>query len=215
MTLTAQGLCKSYENMLILDHVDIEVVPGSFHGIIGPSGCGKTTLLSLLATLERPESGTLHIDNIDMLKLDQYSLANFRNAHFGFVFQSSYLLLHLDVIQNIALPYDYGVVEKREIIFARVQHLLASLGLAGYDNKRTALLSGGEQQRVAIARALVRNPNIIFADEPTGNLDADNTRVILEYLKKLCHDEGKSVVMVTHDSDAASYCNSIKVLSKL
>ena len=212
--LTLHKLTKSFGDTVVLKELSLEVSQGEFIGVMGPSGCGKTTLLSILATLDRPDSGEYFINEHNIFNLNEEELASYRNSNFGFVFQSSNLLMNLSVGDNIALPFQYGAFTKPEVIKERVTSLLDSVGLQGYEDKKVNLLSGGEQQRVAIARALSKNPDIIFADEPTGNLDAGNTAIILEYLQALCNNENKMVIMVTHDSFAVEYCSRIIELSK-
>jgi putative ABC transport system ATP-binding protein len=212
--LSVHNLSKSFGDTVVLDALSLEIFKGEFIGIVGPSGCGKTTLLSILATLDRPDSGEYAISDHNILDLSDDALAMYRNSHFGFVFQSSNLMMNLSVSENIALPFYYGEFTPSKVISQRVSYLLGSVGLHGYENKKANLLSGGEQQRVAIARALSKNPDIIFADEPTGNLDAGNTVIILEYLRSLCRNENKTVIMVTHDSFASQYCSRIIELPK-
>lgn len=212
--MKVEELNKSFGDTIVLKGFSMEVSQGEFIAVMGPSGCGKTTLLSILATLDRPDRGSYDIDGKNIFDLDEQALAAYRNSHFGFVFQSSNLLMDLSVRDNIAVPFQYGEFTRSDIIDRRVSSLLDSVGLHGYEQKRVNLLSGGEQQRVAIARALVKDPEIIFADEPTGNLDAKNTILILEYLQALCKDAHKTVIMVTHDSFAAQYCSRMIELSK-
>lgn len=212
--IKVDALQKSFGERLILDHLSLDIRRGEFIGIIGPSGCGKTTLLSILATLDRPDAGEYHIDGKDMLSLSEPEVAAYRNRHFGFVFQSSNLLMDLSVMDNIAMPFQYGAYTPSKVIRDRVKTSLESVGLEGQEHRQASLLSGGEQQRVAIARALIKHPQIIFADEPTGNLDARNSDMVLDRLRISSSQEQKTVIMVTHDAHAIDYCTRIIEMSK-
>lgn len=212
MKLSAVGLVKRYGDQPVLDGLDFHADAGEFVGIVGPSGCGKSTLLAILASLDLPDAGTLHYDGHDALRMHEHELSRWRNRRFGFVFQSSHLLMHLGVLQNVMLPFCYGPHQNDAEIRAR--QALQSVGLGDAATRTAALLSGGEQQRAALARALVNDPAVIFADEPTGNLDAENSRRVLEQLCRICQ-AGKTVIMVTHDPMAVKHCSRVLTLRKL
>ena len=198
--LQAKNLKKIYGSgnnaVHALDGVDLSVKKGEFVAIVGTSGSGKSTLLHMLGGLDRPTSGTVMVDGQDIFSLKEEALTIFRRRKIGFVFQAYNLVPVLNVYENIVLPIelDGGKVNKDF-----VQQIVQTLGL---DDRLDALpnqLSGGQQQRVAIARALVNNPDILLADEPTGSLDSDNGRMIVETLQRLAHQEERCVIVVTHD----------------
>jgi putative ABC transport system ATP-binding protein len=209
MILDAKNIFKSYGSNVILDDFNLSVKKGEFLAIVGPSGKGKSTLLSILATLDVPDRGELFFENIDLLKLSSSQISVIRNEKFGFIFQHSNMLMHLNVRDNIALPFYYGSYFDELYIEDRVKLMLSKVGLDEFGNNEVRFLSGGEQQRAAIARALIKDPKIIFADEPTGNLDEKNSIVILDMLKKLTISEGKTVVIVTHDPLVIKYCTRV------
>ncbi len=192
-----------------LDGVDLDVATGEFAAVMGPSGSGKSTLMNIVGCLDRPTSGTYHLDNIDVSTLDRDERAVIRNAKIGFVFQSFNLLARTTAVENVELPLLYG-----ELGWSREQRRNAALdalhrvGLAGRENNQPSQLSGGQQQRVAIARALVTNPAILLADEPTGNLDSRTSEEIMGIFQKL-NDEGKTVVLITHEPDIAQHAKRI------
>lgn len=174
---------------------------------MGKSGCGKSTLLSILASLDSPSLGQVLLDDKDIATLDNKELSTLRNEAFGFIFQQANLIMNLNVEENILLPFHYSKHVDSAKAKERVAYLLEALNLKGYNQRRVHNLSGGEMQRVAIARALVKEPQIIFADEPTGNLDQGNTQEILSFLQTLIREQNLLAVMVTHDSFSASFCN--------
>jgi putative ABC transport system ATP-binding protein len=186
--------------LTILERVDLAVGPGEFAAILGPSGSGKSTLLGLLAGLDRPTSGEVHLDGerIDTRGEDELSLLRRRKV--GFVFQSFQLLPNLTALENVLLPLELaGAPRARE----RARDLLAEVGLGERTHHYPAQLSGGEQQRVALARAFAPRPQVLFADEPTGNLDADTGAHVLELLAGLREKDGTTLVLVTHDPEVA------------
>ena len=213
MILEAINISKSYGDVRVLSDINMQIHASEFYGISGPSGCGKTTFLSILALLDRADSGSLILNGKDISFLSKEESANIRNAQYGFIFQSYNMLMHLSVIQNILLPFEYGIPIKDDIEKIALQWL-DKVGMQKYKDKKVHTLSGGEQQRVAIARALIRNPDIIFADEPTGNLDAKNSAIVLELLQDISNQKDKSVIMVSHDINALKYCSDILVLQK-
>ncbi|MEM1525336.1 MAG: ABC transporter ATP-binding protein [Nitrososphaerales archaeon] len=185
-----------------LQNVNIEVSRGEFVAVCGPSGSGKSTLLNLLGTLDRPTSGKVLIDGIDVYKLSDDKLAELRNRKIGFIFQSYNLINRTTVLRNVLLPAIIkGSVSKDQI--KRAFDLLEKLGLKDKAYRKPLALSGGEQQRVAIARALINNPSVILADEPTGNLDSKSGHEVVEYLKYLSKEQNVTVVMVTHNLELA------------
>jgi putative ABC transport system ATP-binding protein len=185
-----------------LKGVSFSIAQGDFVSIIGPSGSGKSTLLNLLGALDRPSSGKVLIDGVDLSKLSNTALANLRNRKIGFVFQSFNLLPRITARQNVELPLNLaGVTEKKRKETAI--RLLGQFGLAKKVDSKPNTLSGGEQQRVAVARALASDPAIILADEPTGNLDTKNTEGVMEVLEELHDMTHKTIVIITHNIELA------------
>ncbi len=201
-----EGLSKVYrvgdQEIRALDGVNLRIDEGEFIAIIGSSGSGKSTLMHLLGCLDTPTAGRMEICGKDLAKASSDELARVRNKEIGFVFQAFNLLPKLDVVSNIALPLIYAGVPSRERL-ARAKKAAEDVGLGDRLSNRPPQLSGGQCQRVAIARALVNNPRILFADEPTGNLDSATGRMILEMFDAL-HASGKTVVLVTHDPAIAA-----------
>lgn len=190
--------------------VDLAVEEGEFLAITGPSGSGKSTLLHLMGALHRPTQGQVLFEGLDLNELSPDELARLRNTKIGFVFQQFYLLPRITAWENVALPMAYARVrpaERRE----RAMAALARVGLSEFAHHRPNQLSGGQQQRVALARALVNNPKLLLADEPTGNLDTQAGREVLELFCSL-HDEGRTVVIVTHETEIAASAERIVVL---
>ncbi len=204
--LELQNVSKVYhlggEEIRALDGVSLEIEAGQFISIIGPSGSGKSTLMHILGCLDTPTHGTNRLDGVMIQDASPRQLAAIRNRKIGFVFQFFNLLPKLNVIQNVELPMIYSGIPAR----ARRERALAALRLVEMENRgkhRPSQLSGGQQQRAAIARALVNDPKIIFADEPTGNLDSHTGDVILELFRKLSR-EGRTIILVTHDPEIAA-----------
>ncbi|MEV4456697.1 ABC transporter ATP-binding protein [Microbispora sp. NPDC049633] len=203
----AVGLTRSYRldgGVLVdaLRGVDLRIGQGEFAAIVGPSGSGKSTLMHLLGCLDRPTSGTLRVDGVDVATLDDAGLAGLRNRTIGFVFQSFHLLARTSALDNVALPLVYRGVpraERRE----RARAALEAVGLGHRLTHRPSQMSGGEQQRVAVARALVGDPRVVLADEPTGNLDTRNGEEVMGLLERL-NEGGVAVVLVTHDAEVAA-----------
>jgi putative ABC transport system ATP-binding protein len=189
-----------------LDGVTLSLAPGTFTAIMGPSGSGKSTLLQLAAGLDRPTQGTVRLAERDLSALNERALAKLRREQLGFVFQSFNLLGPLTAEQNVALP---ARLAGRRLPRAVVQEALERVGLGDRRRHRPAQLSGGQQQRVAIARALVGEPEVIFADEPTGALDTRAGRGILALLRQTIDDRGGTLVMVTHDPSAAAWADRV------
>ena len=190
------------EEIRALDGITLDIEPGEFISIIGPSGSGKSTLMHILGCLDTPTGGTMTLDGIKIQGASPRQLAAVRNQKIGFVFQFFNLLPRLNVLQNVELPMIYAGVSARE----RRERAEAALKMVEMENRarhRPSQLSGGQQQRTAIARALVNNPRLVFADEPTGNLDSHTGEVILELFRKLS-GEGRTIILVTHDPEIAA-----------
>jgi len=185
-----------------LDDITVDINAGDFMSIIGPSGSGKSTLMHILGCLDSPTSGTIQLDGVMIHNASSRQLAAIRNRKIGFVFQSFNLLPKLNVLQNVELPMVYSGLGGRE----RRERAMEAMKKVGIDNRaghRPSQLSGRQQQRVAIARALVNDPRIIFADEPTGNLDSHTGEVVLDMFHKF-HEEGRTIILVTHDPEIAA-----------
>ena len=185
-----------------LQNVNFEVKKGEFVSIIGPSGSGKTTLLNLLGALDRPTTGKVYIDGTDVSELPNAELARVRNRKLGFVFQDFNLISRMSAGENVELPLLIEGVLKGERA-RRARALLDRFGLGEKFDRNVSKLSGGEKQRVAVARALANDPAIVLADEPTGNLDTKNTEVMMEFMKQLNAEFGKTVVVITHNPEVA------------
>ncbi len=207
------GICKSYRdnagNLEILKDVNFSVTAGEFLAIQGPSGAGKSTLLHILGGLDNPTEGSVYFEGVDIYGLDENARSTFRNRKVGFVFQFFHLLPELTALENVLLPSIlrswWG--RKKDLKFAR--QLLERLGLSQRLAHRPQALSGGEQQRVAICRALINRPQLLLCDEPTGNLDSENGKLILQLLAELNQREKITVLMVTHDKDIARAAGKI------
>ena len=204
--ITLENIEKVYRTdrieTLALSDVNITITDGEFISVMGPSGCGKSTLLNLIGLLDAPTSGTIKLDNREILGLSDKKLAKLRNKNIGFIFQSFHLINDLPVIDNVEIPLLYrkmSAAERKD----RCLEALESVNLLSRKNHRPNQLSGGQQQRVAIARAIAGKPSIILADEPTGNLDSQMGDGIMAILKRLNEDKGTIVVMVTHDRNLA------------
>ena len=192
--------------------VDLDLVPGTFTAVIGPSGSGKSTLLHLLAGLDQPTGGTVRLGGTDLYALDEDARTALRRDRMGFVLQDFSLLPVLTVAENIDLPYTLGLDPARRDTDWR-DHLIATLGLADLLDRRPGQLSGGQQQRVAVVRALAHRPTVVFADEPTGNLDLATGHRLLALLRDLAAQQRVSIVMVTHDVTAAAVADRVLVLA--
>ncbi|HEV2149744.1 MAG TPA: ABC transporter ATP-binding protein [Longimicrobiaceae bacterium] len=208
--LIVQDLQKSYRSggreLTVLRDVSFTVAPGEFVAVVGPSGSGKTTLLGLMAGLDRPSRGSVHLDGTDLAALSEDERARLRRERIGFVFQAFQLIPTLTASENVRVPLE---LSGRTGAAERADELLARVGLGGRGHHYPAQLSGGEQQRVAVARAFVHSPSILFADEPTGNLDAATGHRIVELLTELNRELGTTLVLVTHDPDLASRAGRI------
>jgi lipoprotein-releasing system ATP-binding protein len=200
--LKAQSINKSYGQLHILKGVDLEVEKGEIVTIVGASGAGKSSLLNILGTLDNADSGQLFIDGIEVSKLNNKNLSSFRNQKIGFIFQFHHLLVEFNAIENVCIPAFIAGVPRAEAE-KRAKELLERLGLGQRVTHKPAQLSGGEQQRVAVARALINKPALIFADEPSGNLDSVNALELHELFIKLRNDFDQTFVIVTHNEDLA------------
>jgi putative ABC transport system ATP-binding protein len=192
------------QQVTALDRVNLEIQRGEFLAVSGPSGCGKSTLLNLLGGLDVPTSGQVIIEGVDLAEMDDARLTRFRRERVGIIFQFFNLIPILDVRENVALPFLIRGMPTKEAN-ERATDLLQMVGLLDRQSHHAQDISGGEMQRVAIARALINDPDIILADEPTGNLDSKTGRKILEVLSRLNADLKKTVILATHSSDAAQF----------
>lgn len=207
--LKAENLSKTYQigdiNIKALIEINLQISKGEFISIVGKSGSGKSTLMHILGLLDTPSSGKLYLNDQDVSSLSQINLARIRNREVGFVFQQFNLLPRVSCIENVMLPLQYSDTPKKEWKNKAIDELI-KVGLKDRLYNKSNELSGGQKQRVAIARALVTKPSVIFADEPTGNLDTKTGEEIEKLLTEL-NEEGKTIVLVTHDEDLASIAN--------
>ena len=208
-----QGVSKTVDSgghpLTILHPLDYSIASGEFVAIVGPSGSGKSTLLGLLAGLDAPTTGSIVIDGVDITTLGEDALAALRGKKIGFVFQFFHLVPSLTAIENVQVPME---IAGRRDAFARAKQLIEEVGLTDRAHHYPSQLSGGEQQRVAIARALANDPPIVFADEPTGNLDSTTGRHIMDMLLAVRRTRRTTLVLVTHDADLAALADSRLVL---
>ena len=206
--IKAQNIKKSFGNLLVLKGIDFEAKDSEVLSIVGASGAGKSSLLQILGTLSKPDSGKVLIDGTDLFSLGTNALADFRNKKIGFVFQFHHLLPEFSAVENVIIP---AMIAKESASKARSRaaEMLTSLGLGERLNHKPSELSGGEQQRVAIARALMNNPSVILADEPSGNLDTVTKREIHKLFFDLRDKFGQTIIIVTHDRDLASMSDRI------
>jgi putative ABC transport system ATP-binding protein len=209
--IVAEELGKSFGTgasaMHAVSGMSFQIAPGEFVAIMGESGAGKSTLLGILGAMNAPTSGRLQVDGIDVYRLNQDQLADFRREYLGFVFQSFHLVPYLSVIENVMLPLAVtrrGNPEKRNM----ARQALAHVGLADKAGRLPGEISGGEKERVAVARAIVNEPPVLLADEPTGNLDSKNSREIMRMFQRL-NDSGMTVIMVTHSAECAGYARRV------
>ncbi len=209
--LEARDLVRKYAHLTVVNGVSLSVRKGEFVSVTGASGAGKSTLLHLLGALDKPDAGTVMIDNTDVFALPAKKQARFRNRHMGFVFQFHHLLPEFTAAENVAMPLWINGATKSKGL-KEAGDMLASIGLSARLNNKPAELSGGEQQRVAIARALVNKPSIIMADEPTGNLDSANAAAIHELFVDLCRNMGQTFIMITHNEELAKLTDRTLVM---
>src|SRR5437868_4662125 len=215
--IQTRGLTKQYVRdefkVIALKNVDIEIHKGEFVALMGPSGSGKSTLLHLIAAMDYPTSGEISVLGENLRKLSDRQIAHWRNENIGFIFQSFNLIPVLTALENVELPLKLTNLKKKE----RLEHAETALRLVGLGDRMSHLprqLSGGQEQRVAIARAIVTDPDLILADEPTGNLDAGSAEEVLVLLSRLNSEHGKTIVMVTHDPHAAGFASKVRHLEK-
>ena len=209
ITIALRGIKKLYrigdQEVAALGGIDLDIKNGEFTALMGPSGSGKSTLMNILGCLDRPSEGSYRLDGREVANLSDDELARTRNQQIGFVFQNFNLLSRISAVDNVALPLVYAGVKAAERK-RRSMEVLEMVGLADRANHQPNELSGGQRQRVAIARALVNNPEIIMADEPTGNLDTKSTAEILDVFTRL-HEMGRTVILVTHEPEVAMRAN--------
>lgn len=200
--IEASNITKSYGELAVLKGIDLSIAEKEIVSIVGASGAGKTTLLQILGTLDRADGGSLRIDNTDVLGLNDKALSQFRNTSIGFIFQFHQLLPEFDAIENVCLPALIKGLSKKEAE-AKAMDLMKFLGVSERINHKPNQLSGGEQQRVAVARSLINQPAVIFADEPSGNLDSKNAEQLHQLFFDLRNEFDQTFVIVTHNKDLA------------
>lgn len=200
--ITCAGIKKSYGPLQVLKGIDLEIQSGEIISVVGASGAGKTTLLTILGTLDRADEGKLIINNTEISSLSSKQLSAFRNKNIGFVFQFHHLLPEFTALENVCIPAFIGNTSRKEAE-ARATELLERLGLADRKTHKPSELSGGEQQRVAVARALINKPAVVFADEPSGNLDSATSKQLHELFFELRKELGQTFVIVTHNETLA------------
>ena len=198
-----QNITKSFGSLQVLKGITLTIGSGEVVSIVGPSGAGKTTLLQIIGTLDRPDSGTMHVDSVDVTSLSRKKLADFRNRHVGFVFQFHQLLPEFTALENIMIP-DFIAGTSHKVAKERAEELLRFMSLSDRAHHKPNELSGGEKQRVAVARALVNNPAVILADEPSGSLDTQNKQELHQLFFDLRQQYGQTFVIVTHDEQLAT-----------
>ena len=215
--ISLRGISKSYRRggqvLPVLTGISFDIARGEFLSLMGPSGSGKSTLLNLIAGIDKPDAGELLVDGADIVVLGESELADWRAAHVGFIFQFYNLMPVLTALENVELPLSLTKLTRRE----RREHAQTALELVGLSDRMThypSELSGGQQQRVAVARAFITDPALIVADEPTGDLDRHSAEDILELMRRLAGDMGKTIIMVTHDRKAAESADAIMHLEK-
>jgi lipoprotein-releasing system ATP-binding protein len=210
--LSARNVNKFFyepEKFHVLKDLSFDIQPGEFVSIVGKSGCGKSTLLYLLSTMDTDYEGEIKLNDISLTGKTQNELALIRNQHIGFIFQFHFLLPEFSALKNVMIPaeklakYSYSEIEDR------AYEKLKWLGMAEFALKQSSKLSGGQQQRVAIARALINDPTIIMGDEPTGNLDSANTKIVFDILQDLSKNKKQTIIAVTHDPEFAAACDRI------
>ncbi|MGM0123376.1 hypothetical protein IGI37_000742 [Enterococcus sp. AZ194] len=212
--LRLSEVTKSYmqaiEPVQVLKGIDLYIERGEYVSIMGPSGSGKSTLMNIIGCLDLPTSGTYQLNGVDIAGISENELSDIRNKHIGFVFQNFNLMPRLTALQNVELPLIYGKIKKDQR-HLRAEKYLEKMGLADQKDMYPAQLSGGQKQRVAIARALVTEGDFILADEPTGALDSENSRKIMELFTEL-NQQGKTIIVITHEQEVAEYTHKKIVL---
>lgn len=211
MILTAKNLHKKFGSLDVLKGIDLSIQQGEIISIVGSSGAGKTTLLQLLGTLDKPDLGTVEINGVNPFSLSESKLAQFRNQNIGFIFQFHQLLPEFTAIENVMMPALIGG-KNFDSAKERAAHLLKRLGLESREKHQPSALSGGEQQRVAVARALMNEPQLIFADEPSGNLDTHNANELHQLFFELRDELNQTFVIVTHNEELAKIADRTIVM---
>ena len=210
--IECKDVWKYYGDYPALRGVDLTINEGEFHCVVGPSGSGKTTLLSLIGGLDRVSKGYLRVGSYELHELSDSELDEYRNKYVGFVFQLFYLIPRMNVVENVELPLiarGVGLRERRRLAL----EALEAVGMKDKAYRKPSQLSGGEQQRVAIARAIVTRPRLLLADEPTGNLDSKSAINVMEIFKRLNHELGMTIIMVTHNLELIKYCHRVSRIS--
>ena len=202
------NITKSFGDLQVLKGIDMEVAEGEIVSIIGASGAGKTTLLQILGTLDKPDAGEIFFKKVNPLKLREKQLSKFRNQNIGFIFQFHHLLPEFTALENVCIPGFIGNMSRSKVE-KKAKDLLEFLNLSDRLEHKPSELSGGEQQRVAVARALINDPEVILADEPSGNLDSKNKSELHELLKSLRSQLNQTIVIVTHDKDLAGISDRV------
>lgn len=201
--LHAEGIQKSYNSLRVLKGVDLQVKKGEVVAIVGASGAGKSTLLHILGTLDSPDAGTVTLEGLDLFKQSKKALAEFRNQNLGFVFQFHNLLAEFSALENVMIPGLIARADEKQLRI-KAKEMLIKLGLSDRVEHKPSEMSGGEQQRVAVARALINSPKLIFADEPSGNLDSKNATDLHQLFFKLRDEFNQTFVIVTHNAEFAA-----------
>lgn len=196
------------EKVVALDDVSFTINKGDFCCLLGSSGSGKSTLLNIMAGIEKISSGEIYIKGKKITKMGEHQLAKFRQKYLGFVFQSYNLINSLTALENVELPLIFKEEPKRQRI-KKAKEILKTVGLEQRLKHKPTQMSGGQQQRVGIARAFVANPEVVFADEPTGNLDSKTAKEVMQIIKKIAEDRNQTIVMVTHDKEIAKFANKV------
>jgi putative ABC transport system ATP-binding protein len=210
--ITVKNIRKVYrmgeEKVVALDNVSLDIYKGEVICFLGASGSGKSTFLNMVAGLEKPTKGEIYIGGIPIHKLNEENVTLFRQKNIGFIFQAFHLMPMFTAVENVSLPLIFRGVEKKKRE-SMAKETLAAVGLKGYENRKPTQMSGGQQQRVGIARALVGNPKIIFADEPTGNLDSHTSREVMEIMMAKVREYQRTLIIVTHDKKVAEFADRV------
>lgn len=202
--LKAVNIVKSYSNLTVLKSIDLFIEKGRVISIVGASGAGKSTLLHILGTLDHPDQGNVYLNDVDLTQLKGNELAQYRNRNIGFIFQFHNLLPEFTALENVCIPAYLANNKSEKEITNRGEHLLKLLGIGGRMHHKPSEMSGGEQQRTAVARALMNNPLVVFADEPSGNLDSKNAEELHDLFFRLRDEYGQTFVIVTHNEELAN-----------
>ncbi|MBR1929041.1 MAG: ABC transporter ATP-binding protein [Paludibacteraceae bacterium] len=210
--IEVENINHSFGSVDVLHDVSLEITKGELVSIIGKSGAGKTTLLQIMGTLLKPDSGRVMIKGEDVYKMSERALSDFRNKHVGFIFQFHQLLPEFTALENVLMPAYIGHMPEKDAQ-ARANKLFNDLGIADRKNHKPSQLSGGEKQRVAAARAMIMQPDVIFADEPSGSLDSANRKDLYKILQSLREQFNQTIVVVTHDSELASISDRVLTIS--